>query len=216
MPKPIDSFTKSMARVQNMMALHAQLHGQPGRPAQVVSDILRSALVLSVGALDGLILEASIAAIPKALNKRLMGDTALKWIKDSPDDILAAMASGAPGPAFAAIARRNLDHHTFQNAQMIQGHLAGLLGATAPWARAAHLLGAGPQPLALTADGVRDKLQAFVLRRHRIAHSGDLTATGSTRGITLPYVRENVQIVMAVGQASCWVIEQRLSAPKPK
>src|SRR5262245_3244289 len=73
-PSPYETFQKTIYRVVGLIRLHSELHGIQGRPKQHVSDVLRGALVLAVGALDALILESVLSAIPAAARG---GDSAL-------------------------------------------------------------------------------------------------------------------------------------------
>jgi hypothetical protein len=68
---PQTVFDKTMRRVDGLLLLDPELHGVAGRPKQHVSDLLRGALVLSVAALDALVLDSVVAAIPRAVRVRL-------------------------------------------------------------------------------------------------------------------------------------------------
>ena len=204
-PTPIDNFSKTLSRSKRLVALHRELHTRPGRPYQHVSDLLRSSLVLAVAALDGLVFEASVHAVPRAARKKLLGDTAVKWAKESPDAMVQGLAETDPAEAFAELIRPNLENLTFQRAAMIEGHLKGLLGADPPWDQASTLLNGR-----YSAARVRELLDDLVLRRHRIAHSGDLTPSGSTKTIRVEYLADGLEIIQAVGEAVDWVIRQRI------
>jgi hypothetical protein len=204
-PTAYENFERTIERANAVVALHEQLHGRRGRPAQNVSDLLRGALVLAVAALDGFVLEASVHAVPAAARQGLLGETANKWAKDSADQMVKALSEEDPAEAFAAVIRSHTEILTFQKAKMIEGHLQGLLGADPPWEIAALLL-RPPH----TAENVQTQLDEIVSRRNRIAHSGDLTANGSTRPITRDYVRNSLQILEAVGGAVDMTLTQRL------
>lgn len=63
-----------------------------------------------------------------------------------------------------------------------------------------------------TEQAVVDRLDAFVLRRHRIAHSGDVaTNRKAATPIRLDYVREAERVIRAVGLAVCDVVDERLA-----
>jgi len=66
-------FLRSMRRGRNLLALHRQVHGIRGRPPQHLADVLRGALVLCVGALDALVLECVLGAIPTLAQKGQLG-----------------------------------------------------------------------------------------------------------------------------------------------
>jgi hypothetical protein len=171
-----------------------------------VSDLLRGSLVLAVAALDGLVLEATVQAVPEAARKKVLGETAVKWAKESAEAMVQGLSEDDPANAFAQMIRPNLENLTFQRAAMIEGHLKGLLGADPPWDRASTNLQGR-----YSASRVRELLDDLVLRRHRIAHSGDLTPSGATKTIRVDYVQQGLDIIEAVGEAVDWVIAERLS-----
>jgi hypothetical protein len=173
MPTPYETFEKSMRRVRGLLDLHPRLHGVRGRPAQHVSDVLRGALVLDVGALDALVLESVIAAIPAAADEGRLGPTVGKWVKDKPDAFLATLSQPAPKDALADLCRGELGQMTFQRSATIEGVLHDLIGCNPPWPVAAIELTATGE-VAWEPDEVKDRLDEFVQRRHRIAHSADL------------------------------------------
>lgn len=200
-----------MDRVDGMLALHRQLHGQPGRPRQTVSDLLRGSLVLAVGALDGLVLEAVVEVVPHAARAGSLGPTAAKWVKDDPDALLAAVAASNPFEAIGAHAKDQLGGVTFQRAKAIEGVLRDVVGCAAPWPTAAKQL-TGPRER-WSEQRVQSRLDEFVSRRHRIAHSGDM-AVGrhTTSPITLLYATEAARLTRAVGLAVCTTADARIRA----
>lgn len=83
---------------------------------------------------------------------------------------------------------------------MIEGVMRDVVGREAPWGRAATILTAGGGTW--DAETVKTKLDEIVERRHRIAHSGDMRPNSTaTQPIQLPYVRESVRVIEAVGRA---------------
>lgn len=88
-----EPFVRSMDRVAGVLALHRALHGGPGRPRQHVSDMLRGSLVLAVGALDGLVLEAVFETVEPAVLKGDSGPNVIKWVKEDPERLLSALAT---------------------------------------------------------------------------------------------------------------------------
>jgi hypothetical protein len=196
---PFETFEKSMGRVEGLLRLHPKLHGIRGRPAQHVSDVLRGALVLAVGALDALVLQSVTAAIPPAARQGRLGRTVAKWVKDDPDGFLRGLAQEEPAEALADLCGEHLGALTFQRAAAIEGVLADVLSCRPPWPVAAQILTV-TSDTAWDVATVKARLDEFVERRHRIAHSGDLLpGSGSTRPITRPYVEEAALVIRAVG-----------------
>ena len=204
-----EPFVRSMDRVSGVLALHSNLHGGPGRPRQHVSDILRGALVLAVGALDGLVLEAVAETIEPAVAKSASSQTVVKWVKDKPDRLLGALSRPSPTDEVVLICREQLGAMTFQKAKAIEGVLADVAQCGAPWAHAAAQLSTPAQRW--TEAGVSARLNEFVLRRHAIAHSGD-TAPGraTSSPIRLDYVVEAERVIRAVGLSVCDRVDERI------
>lgn len=118
-----------------------------------------------------------------------------------------------PCDAFEEICREQLGPLTFQKAQMIEATLVSVTGCKAPWDRAALTLSHDDE--VWTAERVRDQLDAYayVQRRNRIAHAGDLKPGGrrtATEPIQLAYVEDAVRVVRAVGDAVVDVVAARV------
>lgn len=200
MPVPHEVFEKTMTRVDGLVLLHPQLHGIRGRPAQHVSDLLRGALVLGVGALDALVLDSVIAAIPAAARDGRLGPNVAKWVRDEPERFVAALADDDPAESVAAICRDKLGSLTFQRAAMIEGVLRDVLRRDPPWTHAAQVLAHGQHGMEVEPNDVRTELDEIVLRRHRIAHSGDLRPGGTSAAtITRSYVERASVVIHSVG-----------------
>jgi hypothetical protein len=201
-PTPFETFEKTMDRVDGLLLLHPQIHGIRGRPAQHVSDVLRGALVLAVGALDALVLESVIAAVPAAAHAGRLGPTVANWVKQAPEAFIASLAEPDPIGAITALCRDNLGPMTFQKSAMIQGVMRDVLGVGPPWSDAATILTVTEGHL-WDAEAVKAKLDEFVLRRHRIAHSGDIRPNSTaTQPIQRPYVEEAASVIRAVGEGT--------------
>jgi hypothetical protein len=197
---PQTVFDKTMRRVDGLLLLHPELHGVAGRPKQHVSDLLRGALVLSVAALDALVLDSVVAAIPRAVRDGRLGPNVAKWVKEEPEAFLALLPATNSGAKLAELCREKLGAITFQRAAMIEGVMRDVVQKGPPWPRAADILSRGGPTW--TADEVKETLDEIVERRHRIAHSGDmLPKKTATRPIQLSYVQDAVIVIEAVGQA---------------
>lgn len=85
------------------------------------------------------------------------------------------------------------------------------LGADAPWERAAAELNRHGDGRIWTADSVTTALDQFILRRNRIAHSGDRNEKGRLSGIRRPYVLENTNLILNVGLAVLYEVDRRIA-----
>lgn len=200
MATPQEVFNITMGRVDGLLGLHPLLHGIAGRPRQHVSDVLRGALVLSVAALDALVLDSVVAAIPTAVRDGHLGPNVAKWVKEEPEEFLALLPDPERAQKLAEMCRLKLGQITFQKVAMIEGVMYDVVQRGQPWTRVADILSAGGG--VWDSHDVRVKLDEIVERRHRIAHSGDMRANSTaTQPIRLPYVQEAARVVKAVGQA---------------
>jgi hypothetical protein len=176
-----------------------------------VSDVLRGAFVLAFAALDGVVLDAVVEAVPIAAQGGLGGEALTKWIREEPARILDGVAEDDLPSALADIARRSIGHTTFQRAAAIEGVLRDALGCGPPWEAAAAELSAATG-LLWTPEDVREYLDDYVERRNNIAHSGDRPSGARTATpIQVRYVRTAIELARAVGHAVCGVVEDRLN-----
>jgi len=98
---------------------------------------------------------------------------------------------------------------TFQKARMIQGVMGDVAKCDPPWDIAALSLSTPKDKW--TGNRVATRLDEFVLRRHAIAHSGDMAAgRTSSSPIQLGYVVEAERVIRAVGIAVCERADARI------
>ncbi len=204
------SFDKTLDRVLGLLSLHEPLHGIQGRPRQYVSDILRSSLVLAVAALDALVVDSVSEAIPALAKRGALGPTVAKWARDDPERVVSFFAEADPHQALAELCRQQLGLQTFQRSNAIEGILRDVLGAEAPWDRAANEL-TSTWEITVTGDEVKSMLDGYVERRNRIVHAGDaLQGRTATKPIRLDYVVEGGEVVEAVGGAVVETVTARV------
>lgn len=202
-------FNKTMKRVDGVIALHPELHSSQGRPRQAVSDLLRGALVLSLAALDALVVDSLGESIPRLAKTGMLGPTVQKWIKEQPDKILACFTEKDGSAALADVCREQLGALTFQRSAAIEGVLADVAGCPPPWEKAAILL--TTQNSKWDSDSVRKKLDEYVQRRNRVVHGGDMKEQSlSTQPIQRRYVIQAVEVVRAVGEAVSGILNDRV------
>jgi len=201
-------FEKTMTRVDGLLALHPKIHGTRGRPQQAVSDLLRGALVLALAALDALVVDSVVEAVPRLAKKGALGPTVPKWAKDSSEWIVACFADDDPPAALARLCAEELGRQTFQRSAAIERVLRDVLGCEGLWEDAASRMTAGGKTW--ETGEVVEHLDKYVARRNRIVHGGDAKAHGTaTEPITLDYVAKAVVLVRAVGEAVTAVVNSR-------
>ena len=208
MATPRAVFRRTMGRVEGLLELHPVIHGGPGRPKQAVSDVLRGALVLGLAALDAVVLDSLIRAVPKVARGGGLGPTAEKWIKEAPDEVLNALSKPDPWLAFGELCASKLGVITFQRSNAIAGVMNDLIRSDSPWTVAAERLGGSEE--GWTEKSVCEDLDSYVKRRNQIVHGGDMSTGQATAPIRLDYVETGVAIAREVGEAVCTVVERRV------
>ena len=187
-----------MGRVEGLLLLYPHLRGVGGRSRRHASDVLRGAFVLSVGALDALVLDSVVAAIPRAEQEGTLELTIAKWAKADAESFLALLGDREPAKKVAELCRRKLGQPTFHRAQAIEDVIRDVAKRNPPWGRAAEILSADGGDW--NESAVTAKLDGIIEREHCIAYGGDLLASSTaTRRIQLRYVDEAVRVIRAVG-----------------
>lgn len=190
-----DNFELTMKRVERIVRFHEEIANTRGRPPRHLSDMLRGALVLAVAGLDAAVLDGIAEAVPAVAESGELGEAAANWAKKEPEKVILMLGENDPTQAFAKFAQDHLSSMTFQKSAAIQGVLWDVLRCPPPWERAA----AGLEDV--STEEIRDDLDTYVLRRHRIAHDGDVRPDGNLRSIRRQQVRRAVRIIRAVGLA---------------
>ena len=199
-PTPYDVFDRTMGRVEGLLRLHPVLCAIGGRPRRHAGDMLRGTLVLSVGALDALVLDSVVAAIPRAEREGTLVRSVAKWVKEDAEGSLALLGDREPGEKVAELCRRRLGQPTLQRAEAIEDVIRDVAKRHAPWRRAAEILSSDSD--AWNNNAVKAKLDEIVEREHGIAYGGDLLPDSTaTRRIQLRYVDETTRVIRAVGLA---------------
>jgi hypothetical protein len=208
-----------MERVEALVNLHSRetaTRGQ-GRPSQEMSDVLRGALVLAVAALDAVVLDCILEAIPPLASQGGLGDGVAKKLKSH--QLLECFGREDPNQALLELCQEEYRSITFQTAKAIESNLNDILGCSAPWTQAAKRLSIAElrweekllQGIAWEEATVTEQLDEYVKRRHRIAHDGDRTPNATrTSPIRRRYVADAAQFLREVGLAVHDVVELRV------
>jgi hypothetical protein len=203
MAKPIQAFRRNISRARGHFRVHQALHGKRGKPTREVSDVLRGALTLTLGALDALCTDSIAEAIPPLARAGRLGKKVTDFVRENPGAVIGALTDHDPAKRLAgSIDKSKLEWATHMRPAAIDQALKGYIGVTMDWdAVAADCNASGVGNVHnWSASRVRKRLEEFVLRRNQIVHEGDLL-DGSlrARGIRLDYVREAVDLVECVG-----------------
>lgn len=208
-------FERSHQRSESLLELHRVLHGTRGRPSRLVSDVVRSSLVLSTASLDALVNTSLSASAPEALRNGLLGPWATEWVTKH-REVMSALVDPDPPSFVGRVVQEKLANTTLQSPEAIEANLQGVIQCPAPWNRALDLLRADAvDPNAWTLEWLKDELREAIRRRHRIAHDADINPGAATPGAAMPIRRENVEtwlwVIEKVGIATLDVIEDHLA-----
>jgi hypothetical protein len=208
--KAIQTFERTMERCDALVGLHRRIQESRGRgrPPQEMSDMLRGALVLAVAALDAVVLDSIVEAIPKLAMRGELGAEVAKKVTQV--ELLRCFGQADPHQALHDLCLTKYSAITFQKVEAIEANLCDSLGCEVPWPRAAERLKAvGPvwdekalRTVTWNEKSVKHQLNEYVKRRNRIAHDGD-RAEGAKRTspITRGYVADAVRFLREVGMA---------------
>lgn len=190
------NFRRTRERVGRLIALNKRLSSR-GRPRREQSDILRAAVVLCLGALDALVADAIVEAVPEALKRGKLGERVAVWLEKDGAEALKMLAHSSPHRAIADFIAEKLSDTTFQRTAVIEDNLKAVLGIGPPWNSAAKRCGIG-------AEQLKEYLNQFSDRRNQIAHKGDVkTGTKAPETIHRDWVQGHVEYVWATGEAIC-------------
>lgn len=197
------NFRRTLDRVDNLINLNKRLSNR-GRPPRENSDILRAAVVLSLGALDALVADAIVEAVAKASKQGKLGGRVAGWLGKDGQQSLSILAHEQPHSAMAEFVADKLSGITLQRTAMIEDNLSAILGVDLDWAAAAKRVGDST-----TADDLQERLNCLSDRRNQIAHKGDIKA-GTTRPETIKraWVERHIKDVRDTGEEICKCIRR--------
>jgi len=192
------NFRRTRDRVNRLIQLNRRLSAR-GRPLQENSDVLRAAVVLCLGALDALVVDSIVEAIPEASKRGKLGERVAGWLEKDGGQALKILAHPNPHRAMAEFVAEKLSLTTFQRTAIIEDNLKAVLGIQPPWASAAK-----NAEDSMNATQLREQLDQFSDRRNQIAHKGDVkTGSRAPETISRDWVERQVRYVWATGEAIC-------------
>jgi len=196
--KAIEAFDLNIARCRNLITTYGDLRSS-GTSHANASDVLRSAVVLTVAALDAYVHSKVSENLVPYIRRELRRDKKkleviakiLQEKKVTPVDFMEAAARPRP---FVQI-RKHLDDfiykQTFQHPGGIEA-ATELIGHPKPWGAVAKIIGS-PE------TDVRRNLAQYIQRRNQIAHEGDRHRSkkkaGVRRRIDRSYVDAAVEFI---------------------
>ena len=166
-------FQQNIRRSRALIATHVRLHNKRGKPAMVVSDIMRASVVLTVSAIDAYLHGVARRYAAKAAQQNPVPPALLDMIKEwrlDPSEILELTLSEDGADRFAAKVEEHFADRTLQDPSKVE-QVYRILGIPDIWQDVARRLGRPKDDLC------RD-FAAVVKRRHRIAHEADIDPEG--------------------------------------
>ncbi|MBI2324958.1 MAG: hypothetical protein HYY42_01055 [Chloroflexi bacterium] len=163
--------------------------------------------MLTAAALDAYVHDVLVAASSTAERRGLLGTLARKWVNR--DALLASLPAGTQRRRrIRELIAQRLERATIMKAAAVEEHLRDVLGAGPPWPEAATAMTSLEDPMNEAA--VRARLDAFVSRRHRIAHRGDRTPRGGLNHIGADYVEDQLFLMTKLAGAVEVTVRARL------
>ncbi len=183
------SFKQTIGRAQRLINLHHGLNPR-GQPRKEYADILRSAVVIAVSAMDAYLHEKIPEKIAKLVRfkkgKALPGKLVETIKANIPHDrLIEIFFEERPLTHIVSVVRKSMEDRTYQNAGKIEDVLR-MLGLDDLWFLIA-------KELRISKDEAKIFIQPFVERRHLIVHRGDL-GTRKTKHKLKPMTRPYAQL----------------------
>ena len=197
--KAIDVFNKCIERAQNLHKIHKRAHGKQSKPEKYLADAHRAAVVLAVSALDAYIRTVVIERIRTLLlEKKPLPQSLSCKIKSflKEDGLLEAARQSDLLDRVEKALSSDFERRSFQGSKVIEEYLE-LSGLPNVFARIAKDLDVNEQLLIEQLDG-------YTLRRHVIAHRGDLNLTKNPpteNDINMPDSNECIKLMQRIAGA---------------
>jgi len=188
----IEIFRQTIERAQALVDLHRTLCPR-GKPKAEYADILRSAVVVAVSAMDGYFHEKLVESVPRlvrAKKGRHLPGKLVQIIKEqaSHEKLIETIFKERPTSHIASMVRNSVRDRTYQDVGKIEDALR-IIGLDDLWYRVGRKLKIGKEK-------ARGLVQGYVTRRHQIVHRGDFGQTKRTKnklhGITRRYAERCV------------------------
>lgn len=166
-------FQQNIRRSRALIATHVRLHNKRGKPAMVVSDIMRASVVLTISAIDAYLHGVALHYAARAAQQKPVPPALLEMIRDwrlEASEILDLTLSADGAKKFAERVDDHFADRTLQDPSKVD-QVFRILGITDIWQQVAHGMGRAKDDLC------RD-FAAIVRRRHEIAHEADIDPKG--------------------------------------
>jgi len=217
---PYQVFEKNLGRAETLVNIHKTLSGGGrGRPPEHTSDLLRSAVVTAVAAMDAYlhdIISQKVVPTIRARRKRKEGfpGKLVKLIKDelSHEKMIDAMCNKRPLAIIGTTVKKNLDERAFQNPGRIENGLR-LLGIDDLWFKIG-------QELEVSKEDAKNYIITYTNRRNQIVHKGDLSNAKKTKNRLAPikrqFARDAIESIGKFTEALNTIISKEFSPRRNK
>ncbi len=183
--RPIDAANSCISRSRELLVA-----SQLPQVAVVREDIIRSALVMTVGAMDSYMhwlvyqeiteVSKSQAGLPKKLANLDIPFSELASLADAVLEGRREQTDTRPWVQVKNATQRRLLRETFQSYDQVSGAMA-MAGISKGWTQTA-------KHLNTTSDAIKTRLNQIVHRRNQIVHEGDITRASKPRKVKLSLI----------------------------
>lgn len=205
-----NAFEKTNERAKKLVELHKELNPR-GQPKKEYADILRSAVVLSISAMDAYfheVIAEKIAKFVRAKKGKQLPGKLVEIIKKevNHERLIEIMFKERPLSHIANIVRKSIADRTYQDAGKIEDILK-IVGVDDLWFQVG-------KKLKTSKEKAKTFIHLYVHRRHDIVHRGDFGATkrskNKLKSITRQYANNCVTHVEKFVKAINDVIETKV------
>jgi|GEM_PF-1765696 len=172
-----DNFQQTIERAKKLIEIHKNLSPH-GKPKAEHADILRSAVVISVSAMDGYFHEKipeNVARLVRAKKGRQLPGKLVQTIKEQAthDKLIEILFEERPTAHITSMIRKSMKDRTYQDPSKID-EIIKILGLDDVWFKLS-------QKLKTSKDKSKSLVQGYVNRRHQIVHRGDYGQSMKTK-----------------------------------
>lgn len=196
--KAFDIFQKNIGRAENLFALHRAVF-QRGRPPKEWADILRAALIFAAAALDAYMHDKLVEIVPRVIKdtrNRLPGNLIdiLKSNGITYESLIEMLFSGNHERRFREAIKKHYAERTIQDIGDIDKVVKNL-GISDFWFSLAKAINKRKGRIRkINKEGVKDFIQSYIYRRHKIVHEADLwSGRMRLRPITVEFTKRGIE-----------------------
>ena len=218
----ITNFSKTIERAENLLSLHRQAYKRGRPPTDWTVDVLRSAVVFAVAALDAYMHDKIVETIPLIIKHGTQGipgkfvDILKEQVKY--EGLLSIMFRSRPQDHLVTAIRKSYEKRTLQDPADIENAIK-IIGVDDLWfSMSVQLKKRKGKSRKINKSGAKIFLEKYVLRRHHIVHEGDRYTSkihkDKLRDIKREFVVNCIKDIKAFVKALNKIIDQKYKSLK--